>query len=217
MDWIKKIETEAGLLGIAELEKPLDELLAVFQFSDSEKEKFNQLNFERRKKEFLVVRLVAQELLNKKPEISYDDAGQPVLKNSPLNISISHSHELVTVLISDKKAGIDVENINRAIEKAATRFLSANELKYIKKQENTRAVMILYWSAKEAVFKCSDLQGIHFNQEITIHPVKFGQSELFQADLVKDGKKRFYNCRSFLIKNNVVVYCVEEENKITKE
>ena len=214
MDWIKKIETEAGLLGIADLEKPLEELLANFQFSESEKEKFNRLSFEKRKKEFLLVRLVAKELLYEKPEIIYDSSGRPKLKNSTLNISISHSRELVTVLISNKKVGIDVENINRAIEKVAHRFLSVNEIEYVKKQENPRTAMIFYWSTKEAVFKCTDLQEIQFNREIIVNPVDINKLDWFRAEMLKNGKKQLYNCRGFFFKNNVVVYCVEEESKI---
>ena len=217
MDWVKKIETEVGLLGIAELNKPLEEILEGFQFSASEKEKFSQFNFEKRKIEFLVVRLVASELLNKKAEIIYNSSGRPKLKNSRLNISISHSHELVTVLISDKKTGIDVENINRPIEKVAHRFLSATEMEYVKKQDNPRTAMVFYWSTKEAVFKCTDLQGIQFNREIIIQPVNMHRTDKFQAELLKNEKKRLYNCRGFFFKNNVVVYCVEEESTLTNE
>lgn len=217
MEWIKKIETDAGLLGIGELNKPLEEFLARFHFSDSEKKMFDTFSLEKRKKEFLGARLIAKELLHEKPEIIYNREGCPSIKNNPMNISISHSNELVTVLISEKKIGVDVENIYRSIGKVATRFLSEKELKFVKEQKDTNTTMILFWSTKEAVYKCSGLNEIAFNNDIIIHTNDIGKNVHFYTDLIKNGIKHIYLCRSFVFKNNVVVYCVEEENKMTNE
>jgi 4'-phosphopantetheinyl transferase len=217
MEWIKKIETEAGILGIGELNKPLEEFLFGFQSTDSERETFDKLILEKRKKEFLGVRLIAEELLHEKSEIIYDSAGRPALKNSLLNISISHSNELVAILVSEKKVGVDVENINRTIEKVAKRFLSQKELEYTKRQKDAQTTMILFWSTKEAVYKCSGLNGILFNHDIIIHTGEIGENEPFYTELIKDGIKHIYQCRSFFFKNNVVVYSVEEESKMTNE
>ncbi len=162
------------------------------------------------------VRLLTEQLLHTKPEIVYDKVGRPGLKNSHLNISISHSNELVTVLLSDKKVGIDVENTQRNIEKVARRFLSEDELKYVNTQENIRAAMVFCWSVKEAVFKCSGLQNIQFNRDIIIHSER-NNDEMFYAELIKSRDKRVYKCGSFLFKNNVIVYCVEEESKNSGE
>ncbi|HKI89468.1 MAG TPA: 4'-phosphopantetheinyl transferase superfamily protein [Draconibacterium sp.] len=216
MGWVKTIETQAGVLGIWELNDSPEELQAVFHFTDAENEAFGKMKFEKRKKEFLAVRLLTEQLIHTKPEIVYDKVGCPRLKKSQLNISISHSNELVTVLLSDKKIGIDVENTLRSVEKVARRFLSEDELKYVNKQENTRAAMVFCWSVKEAVFKCSGLQNILFNRDIIIHPER-NNDEMFYAELIKGRNKRLYKCGSFLFKNNVIVYCVEEESKISTE
>lgn len=214
MDWVKKIEIEDGILGIGELNKPLADFLSAFHFSTSEKKIFETFILEKRKKEFLAIRLVAEELLHEKTEIIYDGTGRPSLKDNPLNISISHSNELVAVLISKRKIGVDAENINRAIEKVSTRFLSERELEYAKNQKEPRGTMILFWSTKEAVFKCSGREKILFNHDIIVQTESIGENKLFYAQLIKEEIKTTYCCRSFLFKNNVVVYCVEEDNKV---
>lgn len=214
MEWITKIETEAGLLGIGELNKPLEEFLSGFHFSAAEKKIYDTFILEKRKKEFLGARLILEELLQEKTEIIYNSKGQPSIKNNSRNITISHSNELVAVLVSEKKVGVDVENINRTIEKVATRFLSQSELDFAKKQKDAQTTMILFWSIKEAVYKCSGLHEILFNHDINIQTYGIGENNLFYTELIKDGVRYIYQCHSFFFKNNVVVYCVEEDNKM---
>lgn len=211
MAWINQIETEDGILGLWELNNTLDELLAQFHFSASEKDVFDKMLIEKRKKEFLSVRLLTEQLLHSKPDIEYNAAGRPALKNSSLNISISHSNELCAVYLSEKNIGIDAENLNRNIENIARRFLSEKEMEYAKKQENTRITMTLFWSTKEAVYKCSGETGILFNREIRIVTSDIQNNNFFYTKLVKDQKKRIFKCGALFFKNNVVVYCVEEE------
>ena len=64
MEWVKKIETNDGILGIGELNRSLDEFLSAFHFSGHEKNIFDTYTLEKRKKEFLGIRLIAEEILN---------------------------------------------------------------------------------------------------------------------------------------------------------
>ncbi len=217
MGWIKNIETEIGILGLWELDDSLNDLLPGFRFSENERATFDAIKFERRKLEFLVVRLLVDKLLQTKSEIYYDEAGCPHLKDNPLNISISHSHELVVAFLSERRIGIDAENITRNIEKVATRFLSENEKKQVTNAKNVNATMVLYWSAKEAVFKCAGLQNVQFNRDIRISRDENENNERFCAELIKNNLQNIYTCQSFLFKNNVVVYCVEENRKILSQ
>jgi len=214
MAWVKQINTDDGILGLWELNDTLDELLSKFHFSIAEKELFNKMIIEKRKKEFLSVRLLTEQLLHSKPDIIYNPEGRPALKNSALNISISHSNELVAVYLSHKNIGIDVENLERNIEKIASRFLSEDEIKFAEKQEDVRATMIFFWSAKEAVFKCAGKAGILFNNQIRIDTDTLKNNNYFYAELLKENKNRRFLCCKLFFKNNVVVYCVEEEKLV---
>lgn len=206
MPIIEKINTEAGVLGIWKLSESASELISNFQFSEKEKEEFDKIKVERRKKEYIATRLLLKGLIDKKPKISYLESGKPVLKNSHENISISHSSEFIVILISEKNIGIDVENTHRNIKKIANRFLCEEELNYIQNMADPQTATILYWSAKEAIFKCTDDDGILFDKQIFIQPFEIKTEGNFNATLNKDTR---YKLWYFFIENNVVVYCVE--------
>ena len=116
MAFVKKIEIKEGLVGIWEITEDADSLAAEFNFSDTEKKEFEKISFEKRKKEYITVRLLLESLLNKKPDICYEKSGRPKLNNVDYNLSISHSKDLVVVFLSRQKIGIDVENVERKIE-----------------------------------------------------------------------------------------------------
>jgi len=206
MPIIDKKITEAGILGIWKLTESATDLISQFQFSEIEKEKFDKIKIERRKIEYLATRLLLENLLDKKPEIIYLESGKPELKNIQKNISISHSSNFVVTLVSEKNIGIDIENTQRDIKKIASRFLCEEELNYIQKMADPQTATILYWSAKEAIFKCTDEDRILFSKQIFIQPFKIETMGNFKATLNKNTR---YKLWYFFIENNVVVYCVE--------
>ncbi len=206
MPFAEKIITEAGILGIWKLDETVAGLIPQFRFSDSEQEAFLKIKNEKRKTEFLTTRLLLQKLLHKKAEIEYLQSGKPLLKNSNFNISISHSADFVAVIISEKKIGIDIESINRNISRIADKFLSKKELQQIEKLGHIQLSTTLYWSAKEAIFKCSDKAGIQFNEQIYISPFEIKKEGIFTGTL---NKKTEYKLWYRFYENNIIVYCVE--------
>lgn len=206
MPFEKKINTEAGLLGIWKLSESSEKLEEEFNFGIDEETEYSKIRMEKRKTEYLATRLLSQELLGFKPKIVYEPSRKPALKNSNLNISISHSAELVVVIISEKKVGIDVENTERNIDKVAKRFLHQNEFDHIVALKNAQPLKILYWSAKEAIFKCTDIKSLEFKKQIIIDPFEKKWEGTFTGTLNRSIR---YKLWYFFYENNVVVYCVE--------
>ena len=214
MPFVKKIELEHGTLGIWELTESAESLMADFQFSENEKVEFKKFSFQKRRSEYIAIRLLLQQLIGEKTEIVYQKSGRPLLINSPLNISISHSSDLVVVLISDKSVGIDVENVNRNIIPVAKRFLHYEELAWIEKTGNMQNLMILCWGAKESIFKCTRQSGIQYDTQIFIPPFEFEKSDFFKGKLITLNGEELFNLWYFYFKNNMIVYCVEVKNMI---
>lgn len=206
MPLVKKIKTEFGELGIWKLSESSEDLTTLFQFNKKEQAEFCNIKAERRKKEYLAARLTLGKLLSGKPEIEYLKSGKPILKNNTKEISITHSAELVAVLISEKKAGIDAENMDRNIDKVANRFLHEKELETINASKNPQTGKILYWSAKEAIFKCTDQEGIQFNEQIFIPAFEIKKEGSFKGSL---DNNEHYKLWYFFYENNVIVSCVE--------
>ena len=209
MPFLKKIKTEVGLLGIWKLSDTSEKLEKKISFNPTEQQEYAKIRLEKRKKEYLAARLLLKKLLGYKPEIMYTETGKPVLNNSSLHISISHSAQLLTVILSEKKIGIDVENTKRNIDKVAKRFLHKDEFNHISTLTSSQETKTIYWSAKEAIFKCSDTQSIEFNEHIYIHPFETETEGSLSGTLNNLTQFRLWY---FFYKNNVIVYCVEEDN-----
>jgi phosphopantetheinyl transferase (holo-ACP synthase) len=211
MAFSKKIELEEGIIGMWEITEEATSLMQRSQFSYREKKEFAHISSERRKREYLTVRLLLKELLGKNPEIFYDGLGRPQLSNSDYNLSISHSADLAVIFLSQKKIGIDVENTERNIEKVAARFLNVHEREFVKTTADQQKTMVVLWCAKEAIFKCSEKQGIDFGKEIYILPFSITDNAGFKGIKTQSGKSTVYRLQQFDYKNNTIVFCVEEE------
>ncbi len=211
MAFLKNIETGFGVVGIWEITETLAELEIFYDLQKNDSQELSRISAERRKKEFLIVRILLKQMLGFAPEIVYENSGKPKLANSTLNISISHSSDLVVVFLSEKNIGIDVERLDRNIDKVAPRFLHSSEMDFVEKNKNQQQLKIILWSAKEAIFKSCREQGIQFNSEIIIQPFSDAEDSMFSGKHINKTSTNNFKLWFFICKNNVVVYCVEEE------
>ena len=141
------------------------------QLSPSDQAKYDKIANESRKREWLAVRLLLKEVLGFRPQITYTETGKPLLQNHTRHLSISHSKQMVGILLcTNPYAGIDIEHTGRSIEKVASRFLSEKEQNDIQNLD-ARYSRILYWCAKEAIFKAVNEQHIRFSKQIAIDEV----------------------------------------------
>ena len=105
-------------------------------------------------------------LINPDLRISYKE-DIPILSDNR-NISISHSDEIVTVLISKENGiGVDVEKIKNKVHSVTSKFLSSNEIGFFGKDPSTRQ-LIRAWTAKEAIYKALRKPGISFSENIIL-------------------------------------------------
>ncbi len=215
MPFVKKIETEYGIIGIWEISESAEFLEKEYVFSEEEKFEFSKIKAEKRRIEYVVIRLLIQKILNKKNEIRYLNSGKPVLHENELNISISHSKNLVVVMISDIQIGIDTELCSRDIDRVATRFLNHQELKNIIDTDNPQIAKIIYWGAKESIFKCTDYAGIQYHKQIHISAFPIKKKGKFQGKLVLSNYTEHYLLWYLEFQNNMIVFCVEDKKRTT--
>ena len=105
MGVIKKYTENNCQIAIWDLNESLTEILKIGARFDSSK-----MKNEKRKKHFLASRLLFNEL-EPNQQISYNSNGAPEISNGK-HISISHSKNLVAIIISNKKIGLDIEYIS---------------------------------------------------------------------------------------------------------
>ncbi len=203
-------DIKPGKLGIMPLTESSDTLSRHFLFSENEKKEYLAIKNENRKREYIAVRLLMKKMSGKKTEISYDSNGKPLLEDSPLKVSISHSADLAIVALSEKNIGADVENINRNTERVAVRFLSEAERECIRNSPVPSLLQVLYWSAKEAAFKFCEVPEVEFKTHIVIQPFEFNPAGgTFRGTLCKKVPATELAFNYLFHQNNVIVYCVE--------
>ena len=140
-------------------------------------------------------------LINPDLRISYKE-DIPILSDNR-NISISHSDEIVTVLISKENGiGVDVEKINNKVHSVASKFLSSNEIQFFGKAPSTRQ-LIRAWTAKEAVYKALRKPGINFSDNIILDKfndkAKSANAKFISSDQETTFKLYFYDLDNYCL------------------
>jgi phosphopantetheinyl transferase len=119
----KQIVDKNTDLGIWEMTDNLDYLFDIVNLNPDELLQIESFKNERRKLEWLSTRALAKEIQNKNSIIEYDSFGKPKLINPSLNISISHSKDMVGVILNkDFRVGIDIELVSKKIERIAKKI-----------------------------------------------------------------------------------------------
>lgn len=148
--------------------------VASIQLLDEEHSKFVALRSDKRKKEFLLVRFLRNQFLPMK-EIGYLESGAPYLKDSNFSISISHTTSYVALATSPQpRIGIDIEEIQEKIIRISPRFMHTNELT-LHPIEDLALHYTKYWCGKEALYKWSGIEGLSFQNELSIYQDEAGE------------------------------------------
>ena len=121
------------------------------------------------KEQFLATRKVLA-LENSNFKITYNNNGKPSL-NSKYNISISHSHEIAALVISDNsKIGLDVQLNENKIFNIQDKFLNPSEKLNIGENPGLK-ILTMIWTSKESIYKAIGQKGISFSENIKIDKV----------------------------------------------
>ena len=156
MPIIHKIEEKGITILVWKITETLEELQVIFGGLN-----ISNYTSEKRKKEQLITRLLVTEILPNKT-IIYNKFGAPELDNGQ-HISISHSADLVAVIISDEKTGLDIEKISEKTLRLSSKFVSEKNLINLDKEKST-----LIWCLKEAIYKWEQKGGVDFIKDIII-------------------------------------------------
>ncbi|MCX7987554.1 MAG: 4'-phosphopantetheinyl transferase superfamily protein [Bacteroidales bacterium] len=165
-----RIVEDDCILGIWEIEESYEELLSQLQLNGEDLETVERFGNYQRKLEWLSVRVLVNQILNKPCRIVYNETRKPFLDCNTFRISISHSHKLTSILLSrNYKVGIDLEYMSHQIHRVAHKFI--NEKEYITSDNALQRLhLYIHWCAKEALYKICDKQDINFKQNLTILP-----------------------------------------------
>ena len=153
------------LLGIWKSDETTEQLLASLEHKDWYREKLAVLS-EKRKHEWLSVRVLLKALCGEEKEIAYYSSGRPYLKDGSRYISISHTRGYVAVALhSSCEVGMDIEQYGTRVRKVASRFIRSDEEPAMMEGDEVYA-LLLHWSAKEALFKLMGVEEVDFSFQL---------------------------------------------------
>ena len=86
-------------------------------------------------------------------KIRYHENGQPYLEPFDKFVSVSHSFPYAVLAISEKKIGVDIEQMKDRIDKIKHKFLHPTEIDWLGRVESGVGYLTAIWCIKEALFK----------------------------------------------------------------
>lgn len=116
--------------------------------------------------------------------IRKDEHNKPYLVKDHAHISITHSFPYVAAQLHlDKPVGIDMENFTDKILKIEHKYLNEQEI-FDANHEITK--LMVYWSAKEALYKIHGRRKITFNEQLEINPFELQHSGILEGKIIYD-------------------------------
>jgi len=163
---------------------------------------------EKRKREWLTIRVLLKELLGDEKQILYNSVGKPYLSDNSFHISISHTKGYAALMINkEREVAIDIEKISSRVENIRKRFMNEEEEKVISKS-NEVIHLLLHWSAKESLFKRLGIKNIDFKTDLRIkqfEPV-IGKWSNFDAYETRTEERNCFNIKYIVHNDYVLTY-----------
>ncbi|HOK21266.1 MAG TPA: 4'-phosphopantetheinyl transferase superfamily protein [Bacteroidales bacterium] len=179
-------------LGIWHITESVDELLKYLYLNKEEFATLYSFKSEKRKKQWMSYRALIRTLVQTDfiYRIYYDENNKPYLVNPPRSISVSHTDNYSAVLINENVneiRGLDVERLSEKAFRNKNKFLTDEEINLLP-IDNLYFYSTLFWSAKESVYKKSNIPNIFLKSNIKIENIDFENNiinaKLFYKDII---------------------------------
>ena len=177
-------------VGVWKVDETVEQLRSMFhQFSIYE-EAFARFSSEKRKQEWLAVRVLLKELCGEEKKIAYLPSGKPYLEDGSRHVSFSHTHGYVAVALHPSvEVGIDIEQYGTRVQRVSSRFIREDERVSVEAGDEVYA-LLLHWSAKETMFKLMEDEAVDFIKHLRILPFEPQKSGTFEAYEKRSGQDR---------------------------
>lgn len=160
---------ETSRYAVWKITESQDELLSLLP-GDAEawRTQLNSFKSDSRKLEWLAIRVLFYTLWGRVVPIHYHANGKPYLFDSEGYISISHTKGYVALVHSfEHQVGIDMERVNERVCRLAHKFVSEEEFQFVD-SSNPMLSFLLFWTAKEVMFKCMNTEGVDFRTHLHV-------------------------------------------------
>lgn len=134
------------------IDESIDELRGNIVLTEQSQQRMNSMKSELHQRAFLSVRQLLLQLGYTDADLYYDASGKPHLRDGKF-ISISHSHQLAVVIVSNQAVGVDVELLREKVAKIGPKFCKS-ELPFLAPDLTTETERLtVIWEQKKPYLK----------------------------------------------------------------
>lgn len=195
------------LLGVWKIEETSDELLSLLEQPSEYLPFLQRLKTEKRRREWLASRVLLKKLAGQELSIAYYEDGAPYLPGSPYAISISHTDGYAAVQLHEQAVGVDIEYRSNRVIKIRSRFMSPEEDASIDANHEAEHLLI-YWCAKEALFKLIRQQDVDFIKHLHVEPFAYSPSGKIKVLETRTSERRSFTLNYEVFPDYVLVYSI---------
>ena len=196
-----------NILVVVPLQEDSESLLSRLSFKDKYLPIIEKMT-ENRKREWLTIRVLIKELLGEEKEILYNSIGKPYLSDNSFYISISHTKGYAALILNkENEVAVDIEKITAKVENVRKRFVNDEEEKALS-QTNEQIHLLLYWSAKESLFKRLGVENVDFKIHLHIRPFEpiLREWSDFDAYETRTENQNCFKIKYLVCENYVLTY-----------
>lgn len=205
---VQQFKDKNARIMVLQLEQSTDELMSLLSNFEDYKQAFQTIKTEKRKREFLGVRVAMNILTGNNVIIHYDENQKPYLNNHTFWISISHSRDYIAIIAHPEvEVGIDIECRTEKVSKVYKRFLNKKEQACFYCEDDTRLLEIA-WSAKETLFKIIGKEAQDFARHLHLYP--FSAAESGEIKAVKATDLKTFSLKYLQNNQFTLVYCIDK-------
>jgi len=205
---IKQYIEDDCVLGIWEVKEDYDYLFSRLSLLPEEIKTLNSFQNHLRSIEWLSVRVLLKEIAGKSLSVYYNGNRKPFIRGNSYNVSISHSRDFTSVLLSKKrKVGIDLEYMSHRISNIESKFINENEV-ITRNSSRKKYHLYIHWCAKEALYKICDKQDINFKKNLTIEPFVPKEKGFINGWVNNKYMDEKFQLYYFTIKNYIIVWTI---------
>lgn len=183
----------------------LQELQGIF-LTENSQNRVDRMRSEMHQKGFVSVRHLLKVLNYSDSDLYYSENGKPHLKDDK-HISITHSFNFSSIIISNQCIGIDIEKNRDKIKRIAHKFVG-NESSFLK-DENLVEQLTVLWGAKESLYKIHPKGGLHFNEHLPIEAFDL-KDQKTTGKIVHKNWNEIYDINFQQIEDFTLVYAIPQ-------
>ncbi len=207
MPLIKRREDAETQTGVWRMTESLAELEGRYAVGADEMPTYAAFRNDRRRKEWLTVRILLSEMAGAGVGIAYLPSGKPYLVGSDLFISITHTIGYVGIRLGRRPVALDMEYRSERVLKLIPRFVSEAEMRFIA-PDNKETTALIIWSAKETLYKLFDRADLLFDEHLSVdNLVVDGEAGDFVGRVRTDTLRAEVGLHYRLIDDLIIVYC----------